>query len=331
MNKKQQSIAAFVQQQNAAKLLFTAGPAALLAENITGLRPCFGRDDDDYAAVESRVMNALQKMSGHANMVRMQGSASLGLEIMVLNFLFGRVLVVHSGYYAQRLAGLAHSALRRLQQVKEVQVVEWDQLACLDGQFDWVVACATETSYGLKLPIEMLRATADRLSARLMLDATASMGLEPQHELADVMTYSASKGLFGLTGAAFVAYHEAPTVEVDSFYLSMTSHLGKMMTGPYHAIASLDEVLPKHETFRAAVLENKAVFTKRMAEHLSWPTENQPLLCTHVRCKITAKDKRAILYTPRSDLGGSVVCHLGEIHLGRAARGDILAVLNSEE
>ena len=327
MSKKTESITAFVEGRNAEKLLFTAGPAALLPENLTGLRPCFGRGDNDYAAVEARVMGALQKMSGHANVARMQGSASLGLEVMALNFLYGRVLVVQSGYYSQRLSWLANSALRRLDQVKEVRVAEWDQLEHLEGKFDWVFACYTETSCGLKLQIEMLRATADRLSALLMLDATASIGLEPRHELADVIAYSSCKGLFGLTGAAFVAYHEAPTVEVDSFYLSMTSHTGKMMTGPYHAIASLVDVLADHDAFREAVVENKSVFTKRMARYLTRPQEQQPLLCTHVRLKITSKDERAILYAPRTDFGGSVVCHLGEVHLGRAARGEVLSVL----
>lgn len=327
MSKKTESIDSFVTERNAEKLLFTAGPAALLPENLTGLRPCFGRGDADYVAVEARVMAALQKMSGHANIVRMQGSASLALEIMALNFLYGRVLIVQSGYYSQRLSWLAKSALRRIAQVMEVREVEWEELDQIAGSFDWVFACYTETSCGLKLPIEKLRATAERLSAKLMLDATASIGLEHQHELADVISYSSCKGLFGLTGAAFVASHEAPSVEVDSFYLSMSSHAEKMMTGPYHAIASLDDVLADHHSFREAVLENKRVFTKRMTRYLTHPNEQQPLLCTHVRCKVSSKDKRAILYSPRTDFGGSVVCHLGEVHLGPAARGEILSAL----
>jgi 2-aminoethylphosphonate-pyruvate transaminase len=164
-----------------------------------------------------------------------------------------------------------------------------------------------------------------------MLDATASIGLESRHEFGDAIAYSSCKGLFGLTGAAFIAYHEAPTVEVDSFYLSMESHIGKLMTGPYHAIASLDNVLADHDAFRESVAENKRIFVKRMERHLTRSREHQPLLCTHVRCKILTKDQRAILYAPRTDLGGSVVCHLGEAHLGRAARGKILSVLEIVE
>lgn len=328
MSQNQSSINAFVEKRNADKLLFTAGPAALLAENLCGLRPCFGRGDKDYDAVESRVMTALQRISGHGNLVRMQGSASLALEVMALNFLYGRVLVVQSGYYSERLVGLAKSAMRRIGEVKEVQVVQWDRLDSVEGRFDWVFACYTETSCGLKIPIEILDETSSRIAAKLMLDATASIGLETGHEMAHVIAYSSCKGLFGLTGAAFVAFHEDPTVEVDSFYLNMGSHAGKLMTGPYHAIASLDEVLTKHDTFRTAVVANKSTFMRRMADYLTYQPNHQPLLCSRVSCKITSKDPRAILYSPRADLqGGSVVCHLGEVHLGRAAHGAIISAL----
>ena len=55
-----------------------------------------------------------------------------------------------------------------------------------------------------------------------------------------------------------------------------------------------------------------------------YPLDYQPNLCTYVTCKIKSLDSRAILYHPRSNLQGSVVCHLGEIHLGCNATGNIL-------
>jgi aspartate aminotransferase-like enzyme len=324
MNPKNQSIEDFVAGQNARKLLFTAGPASLLPENLSGLRPCFGRGDADYAQVEERVLGALKAMSGHRQIVRLQGSASLALEIMALNFLFGRVLVVATGYYSDRMKWLADSALRRTGAVKEVVQVDWKSLETVAGHFDWVVACYTETSCGLRIPIESLGALAQRLGARLMLDATASIGLEAGHEQAEVIGYSSCKGLFGLAGGAFIAFNEPATVAVDSFYLRLGSHLEKLMTGPYHAVCSLVEVLPHHEDFRAAVVENKREFTRRTQAHLTLPPSHQPWLCTHVDCEIKGRDPRAILYKPRSNIGGSVVCHLGEAHLGRTAKGDIL-------
>ena len=324
MNKKNKSIESFVAEQNERKLLFTAGPASLLPENLTGLRPCFGRGDDDYANVEEQVLSALKTMTGHRYIVRMQGSASLALEIMALNFLYGRVLVVSTGYYSDRLKWLADSALRRTGAVKEVISVDWNILETVTGHFDWVFACYTETSCGLKMPIESLSALAKRLSSRLMIDATASIGLETGHEVAEVIGYNSCKGLFGLTGASFIAFNELASVDVDSFYLRVDTHLEKRMTGPYHSICSLADVLQKHDDFRAAVVENKQVFLRRMKNHLTLPPSHQPLLCTHVECEIKSRDPRAILYKPRSNVGGSVVCHLGEVHLGRSAHAGIL-------
>ena len=96
------------------------------------------------------------------------------------------------------------------------------------------------------------------------------------------------------------------------------------MTWPYHSICSLVEVLPNHADFRAAVVENKMEFSKRAQTHLTLPPSHQPFLCTNVDCEIKSRDPRAILYKPRSQVGGSVVCHFGEAHLGRTAQAVIL-------
>lgn len=327
MSDKTKAIESLVAERNQAKLLFTPGPGSLLPENLTGLRPCFGRGDEDYSLVEGKVLGALKAMTGHRHIARMQGSASLALEVMALNFLSGRVLVVATGYYSGRLKALAESASRRVGAIREVASVDWNDLETASGRFDWVVACCTETSCGLMVPVASLKTLAKRLGARLMLDATASIGLESGHEHADVIGYSSCKGLFGLTGASFIAFNEHPSAAVDSLYLRLATHLEKLVTGPYHAIASLAEVLPRHGDFRAAVVENKKIFQERMQAYLTLPVRHQPLLCTRVSCELTSDDSRAVLYKPRGDLVGSVVCHLGEIQLERQARGEILNTL----
>ncbi|WP_051822391.1 aminotransferase class V-fold PLP-dependent enzyme [Desulfonatronum thiodismutans] len=325
-----QTIQSLVDQRNSAKLLFTAGPASLLPENLTGLQPCFGRGDQEYLAVEADVLNTLMAMSGHKQIVRMQGSASLALEMSAMNYLTGDVLIVATGYYSDRLHWLAESARRRTGTVKTVTPVSWQDMDGVQGQYDWVWACPTETSCGLKIPIDALATLAERTGARLMLDATASIGLESGHHQADVIAYSSCKGLFGLTGACFIAFNELPDHEPDSFYLNLGTHLDKKMTGPYHAILSLADVLPRHDFFRESVVINKERFLREVRDWLSQPAEHQPFLCTHVRCHITSTDPRAILYQPRNNLGGSVVCHLGEVHLGGGARGDILGALQCD-
>lgn len=331
MNDKSKTIEDFVAQRNQSKLIFTAGPASLLTENLTGLRPSFGRGDGDYDVVEQDVLDRLKTMSGHQKIARMQGSASLALEVASLNFLYGRVLVIHTGYYSERLQWLAESAQRRTDEIKSVTSVDWKEMASVTGQFDWVFACYTETSCGLKLPVKSLKALSTSLNAKLMLDATASIGLESGHEQADVIVYSSCKGLFGLTGGAFIAFNELPSFEVDSFYLSLANHLEKKMTGPYHAIASLYEVLKRHEDFKASVFENKRIFCEKFLKgsdsQINIPMSHQPALCTWVSGEIISSDPRAVLYKPRGNQGGSVVCHLGEVHLERQAQGQILEVL----
>ena len=61
-----------------------------------------------------------------------------------------------------------------------------------------------------------------------------------------------------------------------------------------------------------------------MKKWISYKNENQPLLCTYVDQKIESSNKNIILYKPRINLSGSVVCHLGEAHLKDRAKGKIL-------
>lgn len=317
----------FVEQRNSEKALFTAGPASLLAENLTGLCPCFGRGDSLYEALEQRVLSRLLAMTGHSQIARLQGSATLALEIGVLNFLAGKVLVVSSGYYSDRLEVLCATAQKSLGYIKSLQRVHWTEIETVSGPFDWVVGCYTETSNATLLPIHKMRDLADTWGARLMLDATASIGLEAHHDLADLIAYSSCKGLFGLTGAAFVSYSIPPQNEVPSFYLNIATHLERRVTGPYHAIASLDDVLPRHDFFREGVKINKARFMSEMAAWLTVPSERQPQLCTHTTRTVKRAGSRVVTYSPRGNTSGSVVCHLGEAHLGAKAEGEILKLI----
>lgn len=307
-------ISEFVSFRNENKAIFTAGPASLLSDNILGLRPCFGRGDDDYSSVESSVLTAILALSGHQSIARMQGSASFAIEVMISNFLEGDILVVDSGFYSSRLFSISYQAQSLFGNINSIDCIPYEQIHTISKSYDWVVSCYTETSNGLLLSIESLSSLAKKVSARLMLDATASIGLEDKHYLADVIAFSSCKGLFGLTGASFVAFNELPNISIPSFNLSLDTHINKQMTGPYHAICSLFHVLQHHQVYRNAVQKSKNNFLNRMSEFLVHDHNSQPLLCTHVSCSITSSDSRCILYQPRKLAAGSVVCHLGEVH-----------------
>jgi cytidyltransferase-like protein len=313
-------LSAIVSEKNR-KALLTAGPGSLLVENLLGLEPCFGRGDAQYQAVEDRVLVRLREMTGHSQIVRLQGSASLALEIAIRNFVAGRVVVATTGYYADRLATMCRHAKPW---ISHLDVVPVGKVSELSGHYDWLVTVYTETSVGFRNDILEMRALAERLGAKLLVDATGSIALEDGHEVADVIAYSSCKGLFGLTGASFIAYNDAPQNNDASFYMNLANHLARGMTGPYHAIYSLDGALARHEGLRASVRIGKDIFCRRYADRLVRPPKEQPLLCTLVRGVVKANDDDVVLYQPRAAPSGtSVVCHLGEGHLGELARGDI--------
>ena len=45
---------------------------------------------------------------------------------------------------------------------------------------------------------------------------------------------------------------------------------------------------------------------------------------------MTKKNKKVILYQSRADIDGSVVCHLGEVHLKKKALGKIIDTIKVE-
>ena len=75
----------FVTNQNKIKKLLTPGPGSLLPENLISMQPCFGRGDIEYKKIELNVLNRLKNISGHKYIARLQGSASLALEILASN------------------------------------------------------------------------------------------------------------------------------------------------------------------------------------------------------------------------------------------------------
>lgn len=320
-----------VELKNSNKVLFTPGPASLLLENIVEIAPCFGRGDSEYENVETVVLSELLKFSGHKNIARMQGSATLALEIMVRNFLSGRVIVVSSGYYSKRLEQLVRSTMDECRNIREVEYVSLSEIDGLTEQADWIVACLTETSTATLLPVNKLRNLADRTGSQLMLDATASIGLETGHEKADVIGYSSCKGLLGLTGAAFVAFNESPRNKVQSFNLSLESHIQRKTTGPYHAIQSLSLIIPRHSEYLEKVKRSRDLFCSWQFEDLTAPMSDQPLLCTHTMKRLSSKDTRVILYKPRQQIQGSIICHIGEVHKQLEHVGENFRLLESDE
>jgi len=265
-----------ITQKNNHKLMLTPGPAVVLYENLQYLKPLFGRGDDEYASMSESVINWIKRLSGQDEVVAMQGSATLALELAAHSFVTGKVLLVSTGYYSDRLEKLLPNDC-------ELTICEYEELDSIKGNFDWVLCAYTETSIAFKVDLE------------------------------SVMAFSSCKGLFGLTGAGFVAYKsDLNPKDLDAFYFNLNTHKNKMTTGPYHAIASLYGVIEKHNIFKQRVVNSKNTILEKYQDIVR--ESNQPLLCTYLEGEVVSNDDNIVLYSPRSELSGSVICHFGEIH-----------------
>lgn len=312
----------FVNKKNKNKILFTPGPAPLLTENIKGLSPVFGRGDDEYSNIEYRVLEKIKKMTGKDNIVTVQGSSSLSLEIAINNFVYGNILVISTGYYSERMKKIAESSQYMYKNIKSIHDISWKDIKSVNKKYDWILFCYVETSMGLKLDIKSIRKTFSK--SKLLSDATASIGLEKNHYLSDVLVFNSCKGLFGFTGASFISYNETFFNKVDSFYMNIETHINKLVTGPYHTICSLDKVLDVHDSLAYSVKKNKKEFLKKMKKNIIYNSSEQPLICTLIDKKIKNNNKKVILYEPRLDISGSIVCHLGEVNLKKKSKGNII-------
>ncbi len=293
-------------QINNQKLMLTPGPAAVLHENIVNLKPLFGRGDSEYTKMAETVVEWIGRLSGQDEVVFAQGSATFGLELAAHSFVSGRVLLISTGYYSERLEKLLPSDC-------DVTICKYEELNDIDDEFDWVLCAYTETSVAFKVDLQMVRKKTNDCGAKLFVDATGSIGLEDHHEIADLMAFSSCKGLFGLTGACFIAHkNDLSPNNLNQFYFNLNTHKNKMVTGPYHAIASLYGVIENHPLFRQRVLNSKNYILDKYKNIVR--ESNQPLLCTYLEGKVMAVDDNVVLYTPRSELSGSVICHFGDIH-----------------
>ena len=282
------SIKNFVKLKNK-KILFTPGPGSLLEENIFGLSPYFGRGDDDYSKIQKEVIKKIKKICGQKKLVFFQGSGSLAIEIALMNFIKGSILVIDTGYYSERVKSILKNLKNNFKFIKKIDSVLWKNMSQVKKKYDWICAVPVETSIALKIPIEELYKLKKITKSKLMLDATGSIGLEKNHKLSDICTFSSCKGLFGLTGSAFIGYKENPKNKINSFYMNLETHIQKKMTGPYHTIGSLFYVLKNYSKIKRAVQKNKENFLKKYKNYLVYKKLNQPMLCTFVNKNVKKK------------------------------------------
>ena len=304
----------FTNNANSLKSLYTAGPSSLLPDSLISLQPCFGRNDVLYDKAEEYVLEYLKKLSSHKNIIRLQGSATLAIEIGLANFCKGKILIINTGYYSERMLNIVKKY--NINEQENIINIDYNEIQNIKGQqFDWFVCCYTETSIGFKVDINKIKEIATNSGAQLFLDGTASIGLETNHCLADVLCYSSCKGLFGLTGGSFIAFNGQSWEENEyPYYLSIDTHLNKGVTGPYHTILSLYGILQKYDIYKKRVIKWRDHFLEVFAKNIIYSRKNQPALCTLLDCELNYLKENPIIYSPRSKNNGSLVCHIGQVH-----------------
>jgi 2-aminoethylphosphonate-pyruvate transaminase len=307
-----------VQKRNLMKPMFTPGPSNLSPASVLDIRPAFGRDDQEYLDTEAKVLENIRQLTGHDNIVRLQGSATTAIDVATSNFVLGKVLIVDSGYYSNRLIEI-YDRKKELLKATEVTVINYNQITeeLKDSRkFDWIATTYTETANAFLADLDLLCQLKEAKSAKLFLDATASINTEEYHEKSDACAFSSCKGLMGLTGAGFITFNDGcletelkPTLP---FVLDIDTYINKKTTGPYHALCSLNTISENFDGIRANIKATKEFFMNKHAERIIRPANEQPNLSTVFKQEGIEFEK-GVPYSPRTvKEGTAVICHLGD-------------------
>ena len=98
-----------------------------------------GTSSRHIQSLSEQVLEKLKKLSGHSQLVRMQGSASLALEIMIVNFLYGKVLLIDTGFYSQRLYSIINSAVKHCIGIYQVSpILDFDKDPSMDISYSQI-------------------------------------------------------------------------------------------------------------------------------------------------------------------------------------------------
>ena len=167
-----------------------------------------------------------------------------------------------------------------------------------------------ETASCKKFDLRLVRQICNKNKINLMVDSTASVGLEKDHNLADVVFFSSCKGLFGPTGLGFIGYKKKLKIkESKDFLLNYKTHKNSLYTLGYNCMAALYAISKTHKNLR-----KKIIFSKNYLKNYALDFYKCPLIGISLRNKIKDKNKKnTIFYQPRHKPGYDVIFFLGLI------------------
>ena len=300
-----------ISKRNRNKLMLTPGPSSICAAAIKHIEPVFGRGDEDYEEIYYEVTEWIKSLCGQDEVISLIGSATLAIEIAIINFLSGDILVIDTGFYSKRIYEI-------ISKYNNVDLINFNDIDKIYKKYDWIAACFTETSRGYKFNLESLSRLKSKTKANLFLDATGSIGLEDGHGIADLLAFSSCKGLLGLTGAAFIGKKSKLKINNLSnipYYLNYKVHKERLVTGPYHVIQGLSNIKDIHSSLYENIKLFNNEFLNKYSDLLVWHLDNQPKLCTLVKANLErGLDRKVVFYKSRDMLKNeSIICHLHAI------------------
>ena len=74
-------------------------------------------------------------------MAAFQGSGSLAIEIAIQNFISGKVLLVETGYYSDRVKFILNFLKKEFKKIKKIETISWNKINQLKKIFNWICAC----------------------------------------------------------------------------------------------------------------------------------------------------------------------------------------------
>ncbi|MDC3040116.1 aminotransferase class V-fold PLP-dependent enzyme [Candidatus Pelagibacter sp.] len=296
--------------RNTNRITFCPGPGAKLQEWSTYQNEFFGRGDPHYQMIKKKTLNWIKKKTGQDEIIPIAGSGTTAAIVSINSFLSGNVLVINTGYYSKRWIDYIKNSSLKI----NLDTISYDEFIRkkIKKKYKWILFVYVETANCRKYDIIKVNNKKKSMNCKLMLDATASIGLEDKHNLADVIFFSSCKGLLGPTGLGFVAFKKKINyIKSKDLWFNLETHKNSKYTLGYNCIASLYGVSKKHFLYKKKILYAQKILSDQTLKKFSIPKIGIPL---KVKLKKSIKkNKNLIFYNPRENPGYDVLFFLGII------------------
>ncbi len=294
---------------NNTKITFCPGPGAVIPEWFQNQREYFGRGDIEYEKIKNKTFSWLKKKSGQDCIIAVPGAATTAAIIALNSFIDGKVLVINTGFYSKRW----FDYLKKSKFSHKTNFLSYYEFLNkkISQSYKWVIFVYVETASCTKFDIKSVKRKCKSIKANLIVDSTASIGLENHHELADVVFFSSCKGLFGPTGLGFICYKKKlkPKSSPD-FLLDYKTHKESKYTLGYNCMAALYSISKKHNFYKKKIIFAKKFLKKYLIK------KNGPLIGSGLKHPLKNKNlKNSIFYIPREFPGYDLIFYLGLIKL----------------